>query len=764
MAAVERNDTVRVRIADLIRLAGFVSGSSVDSSMVTIAEAEALLGTSIVVDLRGSSMAITPHPDFPSVVAGERRRHRANLIARRSLPTPPLTSLDSRSGRAWTVDYRINWSGSAFDRTDARVRLGTPLLGGTAMTEIDRSLEGLRVRPSWTRFFPDDPRLTRIDIGSVGASSRWSAPVVGITVSNVPLYRPVIVDLIPLSGELPHGWEIDAYRDGQLVTFDSATTGGRYSMVLPVQYGENPVEFVAQGPTGEVRRFEELFRVLPAMLGTGRVEYTASFGVCAGKAECDLAGAVEARLGMTRRVTAGAGAVIRNDDRGFATVPQLSLAAQPGNRWFLDGTHVPGILSRLAMTWELTSRFRTTIEGSAHGNSAGRFGDRERTGRAALMATARWRSGKASSAPAIEVTALRTVLHNGELVDEGRMAGMMTAGAMVVRPSLRWHTAAGSDEIAPAIEFSLLPRRVRNLAVDRVWLRSNLTADRNGRLQNASLAAIGEIGSRGRMEVGARWDRPSGSSSFHVNLQAWLPTSRLTFSAASGGGTSQSAWGSMIWDQSSGTLRATSDPAFDRGGIAVHAFLDRDGDGVRGAGEEPIAGATVFVGGRAVTTRGDGRAELWGIAPWSPMEVVFDSMSLSNPDWTPAAAGYRVSPLPGRLLQVSMPVVEARSLEGRVELPSELSSRFAGMAVPLLLEGEDGTRVRSFQTFADHTFHLDQVHPGRYRILLDPEFMAIAGSGSRVSQGEIDLRIPGDSGVFAVVRVVTEEVTAGSGN
>src|SRR5690606_2726003 len=113
---------------------------------------------------------------------------------------------------------------------------------------------------------------------------------------------------------------------------------------------------------------------------------------------------------------------------------------------------------------------------SVHGSSAGRFGDRGRSGLGAVLASFRWRMGERSSAPSIEVTALETVLRGGGTASEGRIGGTVMTGPLVVRPGLRWNAASGSDGIAPAIELSLLPRGFRNLPIDRGWFRTNLVA------------------------------------------------------------------------------------------------------------------------------------------------------------------------------------------------------------------------------------------------------------------------------------------------
>ena len=42
---------------------------------------------------------------------------------------------------------------------------------------------------------------------------------------------------------------------------------------LPIEYGENPVDFIAYGPFGEIREFNETYRLRTDALPAHRFEY-----------------------------------------------------------------------------------------------------------------------------------------------------------------------------------------------------------------------------------------------------------------------------------------------------------------------------------------------------------------------------------------------------------------------------------------------------------------------------------------------------------
>jgi len=80
-----------------------------------------------------------------------------------------------------------------------------------------------------------------------------------------------------LAGSLEPGWSVEAYRGGDLVRTIRPTRRA-LRITFRVRYGENPVDFVAYGPFGEIREFNRTYRVLTELLPARRFEYGLSAG------------------------------------------------------------------------------------------------------------------------------------------------------------------------------------------------------------------------------------------------------------------------------------------------------------------------------------------------------------------------------------------------------------------------------------------------------------------------------------------------------
>src|SRR5437660_851825 len=126
--------------------------------------------------------------------------------------------------------------------------------------------------------------------------------------ARAPYVRPALIGSLRYAGSLEPGWSVEAYRGGDLVAYDSADASGGFSIALPVRYGENPVDFVAYGPFGEIREFNRTYRVLTELLPARRFEYGLSGGRCPQPSFiCSATTNLDLRYGATARWTVQGG-------------------------------------------------------------------------------------------------------------------------------------------------------------------------------------------------------------------------------------------------------------------------------------------------------------------------------------------------------------------------------------------------------------------------------------------------------------------------
>src|SRR5712664_2360814 len=198
----------------------------------------------------------------------------------------------------------------------------------------------LHVDASWTGVWRENRWVKQLRFGDVASTGPRSRALEGDSITNAPFVRPSLIGSLRYGGSLEPGWSVEAYRGGDLVAYDSADAAGGFSIALPVRYGENPVDFVAYGPFGEIREFNRTYRVLAELLPVGRFEYGLSGGQCRAAA-CAATANLDLRYGATRRWTVQAGLdQFWRDSAPNRLHPYASVVANPTNSWALQSDRV----------------------------------------------------------------------------------------------------------------------------------------------------------------------------------------------------------------------------------------------------------------------------------------------------------------------------------------------------------------------------------------------------------------------------------------
>jgi hypothetical protein len=243
-----------------------------------------LLRTSFAVNWSDLSVALL---DADSLPVGRRRARERALASLRA------SAQESAPDLALGVD-RVRWDGLVLDSSALMpaddllgggaysAGLGLNLLGGSLEAGVASAGPArggpARFDGSWTGVWRTSRWLTQLRVGDGLATGPRPRTVRGFSLTNAPFLRQSLFDEIPFQGALGPGWQIEAYRGGRLLALDSADALGRFSLDLPVEYGENPVDFVAYGPFGEIRQFNQTYRVASEAIPARRFEYAAAVG------------------------------------------------------------------------------------------------------------------------------------------------------------------------------------------------------------------------------------------------------------------------------------------------------------------------------------------------------------------------------------------------------------------------------------------------------------------------------------------------------
>ncbi|HWA16564.1 MAG TPA: hypothetical protein VG817_09025, partial [Gemmatimonadales bacterium] len=279
--------------ARVIRVAK--SERKLDPADLLLDDGEIYLSTAVLAQTFNLEWAVS-WPDLqvavlePEQLPLARRIRREGFLRSRLVQSEtPLTGayhlgIDRRQVNGLIFDYSVlTPTTSMVDGGSYSTALGLDVFGGSfgfALQSQDGADRAPRADASWTSVWRDNAYLSQLQLGDGISTGPRSRTLRGFAITNSPYSRPSTLGILPFGGNLGPGWTVEAYRGGRLVGFDSVNALGNFSFDLPVQYGENPVDFVAYGPFGEIREFNRTYRARTDGISPGRLEYGLSAGGC----------------------------------------------------------------------------------------------------------------------------------------------------------------------------------------------------------------------------------------------------------------------------------------------------------------------------------------------------------------------------------------------------------------------------------------------------------------------------------------------------
>ena len=701
-----------------------------------------LFQTSVLVSWEDLTVTFTDASVFP---LGRRLRRESardaflrrgrGVLAERSL------GLERPSWDGLVLDYSfLAPSESPINGGSYSAALGADAFGGSlelGVQSIGPAGNGAaRVDGSWTGVWEDNPWLKQIRVGDGFTTGPRVRAERGVLLTNSPFVRSSLVGGAHYAGRLEPGWTLEAYRGGDLVAYDSADDQGRFAVELPIRYGENPVDFVAYGPFGEVREFNRTYRVLSELLPDKRFEYGLSAGQCRSP-QCRATGNIDLRYGVTSRVTLQGG-VDRfwRDSLANRTHPYAAVVLNPTNALAFTAQGVGGALASAGARFEPSLNLRLDGDYTAYArDTAPVIAPAARRSEWGL--TAQVRPIPAAGLFVVDA-AVADIRSTGGTVTTGRLGASVQTIAARLAPYVRLERnapagGAGVTRSYAGFDVFVMPRPQLGRVLGPVWMRAHLEGQSGTGITSGQLFADRPLVPGVRLEVGVSGQRGIAGATFTLMLSSYLPAVRtLTTVTAPPGGpatATQFVQGSLLWNRATGHVAYAPGPSLERSGIAGRVFLDENNNGRWDPGEPPVPGVRVLVGDGSAAADSNGLYHVWDLVPFEPLLVTVDSLSIDSPLLVPAFSSASVVPGPNRFREVDIPIVQAGVLEGRVETEGAAGRRGVGGVTLILTDRTTGQR-RRFTSFTDGAFYLLGVKPGEYDLAVDPQTLDALGAAA----------------------------------
>lgn len=643
---------------------------------------------------------------------------------------------------------RTRWDGVVLDYS--LLAPSQDLLGGAYSTGLGMNLMGgsleatvasagpprdgnVRVDGSWTGVWRRNSWVTQLRVGDGLSSGPRPRSVRGFAISNVPFLRPSLFGDIPFQGGLGPGWQIEAYRGGRLLAIDSADGLGRFSLDVPVEYGENPVDFVAYGPFGEVRQFNQTYRVVSDVIPARRFEYGVSLGGCR-STTCRANGNVDVRYGLSPRWTVRGGMdQFWRDTLPALSHPYVGVSGAIANAWALEFEAVAAAVVRGALRYEPSDNLRVSTEFNQFDTGPLQPILTPEGRRTQWTTNAMARPFQNRSDLYLEASFDRISASTGDL-SSGRVGMSLYTARLRLAPAFRFTRFSNPGGISSGESFvSLnafsLPFPELGPVLGRISGRAEWEVDKSGSTATMAGYLSRQLGNSVSVEAGAGWNRGVGTT-ISLFLSTQLPSVRATTSITAPlhgpAVANQFVQGSVLYDPASRRMGFANGPSLERAGVSGRVFLDENGDGSRQPDEPLLPDVRVQAGFTSAISDSAGRYRVWDLPSFEPVLVTIDSTSLASPLWVPAYGSVSVETGPNRFRTLDIPIVPGGVIEGSVTRRTpDGTAPVAG--VKLVLKRRGSREVRTLFTFSDGAFYLIGVKPGEYQLSADGDVLARLG-------------------------------------
>lgn len=602
----------------------------------------------------------------------------------------------------------------------------------------------------------------------------------GVELSTFPALRPTTYDTVLIEGLSQAGYDVELYRDGQLIDFQRVGADGRYSFAdVLLEYGDNAFEIVSLGPQGQRRAEQRRYNVGSALTRPGQLNL--AFSVQEADRDLFLVRdqpsygrmrlAAQAEYGVMRGVSLQAGFArtpTRNtSDAEVRSYYSAGVAASLGNALY----RIDGALDDTggrALEGGLTGRLAGFTVNASHARYwRGYESPSEGAAASALDSATRLGLSRSVSVPGVDQSVAFTLryedldLANGRdretvtLRASSRLAGLSVRSDTSVQHNAdqptRWRQGLGisgrlgrlslrgdyTHQLAPISE----PYQFTLNADYRITPRSSA----NFRLIRQINPVVSTSGS-----LGVNWTFDSlvlgGSLGYSDQAGTFANLSlSLGFGVAGLGGPGAQPF--VTSQRFSGTSL-----------VEAMQFYDNDLDGVWSAADELVEEPGLYVEGRRARPVWSSAGHVLVQVPTHrEAAVTLDEGGLNTPFARSVADGYKLVARPGQIQRLAIPIVPTGEVMGQVYYVDEEGARRPAARLRVKLVDTESGRVFDLTSDQDGVLYSASIIPGKYRVEPDQEQLDLLGL--RLAEAPAQIHLSGEQGFLEMQPIIVAPQT-----
>lgn len=689
------------------------------------------------------------------------------------VPDPSLPSVDEgyELASAPVVDvstvsnYRKRSDAKGVDAHSANIRTVHDFAKGTLTSNLqlnDRDkLNFARVNYKQESVSPDllgPLKARRFEVGDVSAVnlpvSGGSGQNVGVRVTNTSPVRNFSTPTTSISGAGISGWDVELYRDDVLLSVQEVGEDGYYEFTnIDLYLEDNDFRLVFYGPQGEVREEDVYVPVDRNLLSRndgvydvslalkGRNSYRKNRADDIDNDTLSLSALYEKPL--SDRVTGVIGLRSEENEGERDSVVNLGVSANVAQTLLNadlaaddEGEVAANLVARKNFgKHETRVDFNYSMAGfDTFDNSSNSFSNVSSSGGVDFYSVGAQANGFLYQGQKTRLGYSLSSDYSWDSNGDDRL--LSTAGFsagipyMNVNGLLRYSSGSSLSEDVIDASASVSGRALGN----RLRLSANYDVKPEGELNSVTAS----LNRRVNKDVDVDFSvvqRPQNSLTEYQARLDWQAgfiriSPSIRYNSESDFFAGLNTRFGFLKDPSDGKVRFYDENLTSRGLVSAYVFLDHDGDGKFGDGDEPLPDVMVRApqSGHRVRTDENGVALFHRLQLLKLTDIYVDGETLQDPTWISGFEGVSVYPREGYVAQVDFPVHVSGEIDGTL-YANVVGSDIDGVKpqpvvfrnVRLNLYNDNGEVEVSTKTDGTGFYYFSQVPPGRYFLMIDEE-------------------------------------------
>lgn len=561
----------------------------------------------------------------------------------------------------------------------------------------------------------------------------------GATATSSTHRREGDFDIVTIDGPAPPGWEVELYRNGELLEFSVVDARGEYRFEdVPLGFGNNAMRIVLYGPQGQIREETRNYLFGSNMLKPGTLSYTL--------------GAIDADRDLIR---------LRDESPGFNVAQGMAISGE-----------VAYGINRNATLYSTLSSVPTLEDNNATRDYL--------TAGASLS----YPFGVAQIETYQDISRDNTIAHKGRAID-GRFITDLLGFKLNVRgaffddfesPESGYGPGAKKSEYEAGVQKTLQrsfgqlglnldvkdTQRINGIRTTNLGTRFSLSYAglRLAHQTNTILDDLTHQFSTGQLSATARmrdlrtrinlnyglypdYDLTSMDAEWRYRITpkfsgAFLashdfPTAisgtgvQLNYDFEKFIGSAETLWTegddlrfmlrastSLGPYEENGAYGFSADRLGSMSAVQARVFADYNNDGIFNEGDQPIPGAKIKINNLRSGSETNDRGIITArqISDVETARIEIDQNTLFDPYFKPAIDGYETVLRPGTMPQFDFPVMQTGAIDGTL-----LRDNGAGVGgIPLELIDDKGDVIARTDTAYDGFYTFEYIRPGTYVI------------------------------------------------